>query len=58
MKQQGNSSPSKANSSTKDSNNSKEGEISVTEFKKILVRMINVLKEETHKQVIEHRGYE
>jgi hypothetical protein len=34
MKQQGNSSPSKANSTTKDLNNCEEKEISNTEFKK------------------------
>jgi hypothetical protein len=32
MKQQGNSSPSKANSTTKDLNNSEEGEVSNIEF--------------------------
>jgi hypothetical protein len=41
MKQQGNSSSSKANSTTKDLTNSKEEEISNTEFQKIIVRMIN-----------------
>jgi hypothetical protein len=47
MKQQDNSSPSKANSVTKDLNNCEEKEISKTEFQKILVRMDNELKEET-----------
>jgi hypothetical protein len=53
MMQQGNSSPSKANSTTKVINKSKEKEISNIEFKKIIVRLINTLKEETHKLVIE-----
>jgi hypothetical protein len=47
MKQQGNISPSKANSTTKDLNNSEEEEISNTEFQKIIAKMINELKEET-----------
>jgi hypothetical protein len=47
MKQQDNSSPSKANSITKDLNNCEEEEISNIEFQKITVRMINELKEET-----------
>jgi hypothetical protein len=51
MKQQGNSNPSKANSTTKDLNNSKEKEISNIEFQKITERMINELKEETQRLV-------
>jgi hypothetical protein len=44
MKQQGNSSSSKANSTTKDLTNSKEEEISNTEFQKIIVRLISSKK--------------
>jgi hypothetical protein len=44
MNQQGNSSPSKANSTTKVLNNSKEEDISNIEFQKIIVRMIRKLK--------------
>jgi hypothetical protein len=47
IKQQSNISPSKANSTSKDLNNSEEEEISNTEFQKIIVRMINEFKEET-----------
>jgi hypothetical protein len=46
MKQKDNSSPSKANSTTKDLNTCIEEEISNIEFQKI-VRIINELKEET-----------
>jgi hypothetical protein len=46
MKQQGNSDPSIANSTTKDQNNSKEEEISSIDFHKIIVRMTNEPKEE------------
>jgi hypothetical protein len=49
IKQQGNSSPSKANSTTKDLNTSEEKEISNIEFQKIIERMINEFKEETQK---------
>jgi hypothetical protein len=52
MKQQGNSSPLKANSTTEDIN-SKEEKIPNTEFQKIIVRMINEHKEEIHKLVSE-----
>jgi hypothetical protein len=48
MKQQCNSSPSKANSTTKE-----EKEIPNFEFQKIIARMINGHKEETHKRVTE-----
>jgi hypothetical protein len=41
MKQQGNSFPSKANSTTKDLNNNEEEKISNIKFQKIIVRMIN-----------------
>jgi hypothetical protein len=41
MKQQGNCSPSKANSTTKDLNYSEEKEISNVEFQKIILRIIN-----------------
>jgi hypothetical protein len=47
MKQQDNCFPSKANSTTKDLNNCIEEELSNTEFQKIIVRMINELKEKT-----------
>jgi hypothetical protein len=40
MKQQGNNSPLKSNSTTKDINNSENEEISNIEFQKIIVRMI------------------
>jgi hypothetical protein len=50
-KQQDNCFPSKANSTTKDLNNCIEEELSNTEFQKIIVRMINELKEETQKLV-------
>jgi DNA anti-recombination protein RmuC len=53
MKQQGNSSPSKVNATTKELNNSKEEEKSNVEFQKIIVRMIDELKEQTHKLVSE-----
>jgi hypothetical protein len=52
-KQQGNSSSSKVNSTTKGLNNSKEEKISNIEFQKIIVRVINKPKEETHKLVFE-----
>jgi hypothetical protein len=59
MKQQGSSSPLKVNSTTKDLNNSNEEETPNTEFQKIIVRMVNELKEETQKLVSElKRGYE
>jgi hypothetical protein len=45
IKQQGNRFLSKANSITKDLNNSEDKEISKIEFKKIIVSMINELKE-------------
>jgi hypothetical protein len=48
MKQQVNRSPSKATSITKDLNNSEEKEISSLKFQKI-IRMINKVKDETHK---------
>jgi predicted transcriptional regulator len=51
MKQQGNCSPSKINSTTKNLNNSNEEETSNIEFQKIMVRMTNELKEENHKLV-------
>jgi ABC-type Fe3+-citrate transport system substrate-binding protein len=53
MKQQGNSSPLKANFTTKDLNNSEEEEIANIKSPKIIVRMINELKEETQKLVSE-----
>jgi hypothetical protein len=46
-KKQENCSTSKANSTTKDLNKSKEKEISNFEFQKITERMINELKDET-----------
>jgi hypothetical protein len=46
MKQSDNSSPSNVNPTTKDLNNCEE-EISNIEFQKIIVRMINKLKEGT-----------
>jgi hypothetical protein len=49
MKQQGNHSPSKANSTTKDLNTCTEEELSNNEFQKTIVKMINDLKEETQK---------
>jgi hypothetical protein len=49
MKQQGNSSPSKANSTTKDRNNNEEEEISNIDFQNIIVKMINELKQEIQK---------
>jgi hypothetical protein len=51
MKQQSNSSPSKVNSTTKDLNNREEEKISNIQFQKLIVRMINELKEETQKLV-------
>jgi hypothetical protein len=45
------SSPSKANSITKDLNNSEKEEISNIEFQKIVVRVVNDLKEDTQKLV-------
>jgi hypothetical protein len=53
MKQQGNKSPSKAKSTTKDLNNNEDKEISNTRFQKIIVRMINAFKEEIYKLVSE-----
>jgi hypothetical protein len=50
-KHQGNSSPLKANSVMKDLNSRKEEEISNIEFQKIIIRMINELKEEAQKLV-------
>jgi hypothetical protein len=47
MKQQHNSSPSKANSTTKDLNHWEEEKISNIDFLKMIVRMINKHKEET-----------
>jgi hypothetical protein len=47
MKQQGNSSPFKANSTTKDLNNSKEDKYQILNSQKIIVRMINEIKEKT-----------
>jgi hypothetical protein len=49
MNQQGNSSPSKTNFNTKDPNSSKGEEISNIEFQKIIVGVINELKEEVQK---------
>jgi hypothetical protein len=46
MKQQGSSSPSKANFTTEDLNSSEEEETSIIEFNKTIVRIINELKEE------------
>jgi F0F1-type ATP synthase membrane subunit b/b' len=51
MKQQDNHSPSKANSYTKDLNNSIEEETSIIEFQKTILSMINKLKEEIQKLV-------
>jgi DNA anti-recombination protein RmuC len=53
MMQQGNSSPSKSNSTTKNLDNSEEEDIPNIEFQKLTVRMINEVKEETHKLVSE-----
>jgi predicted transcriptional regulator len=53
LKQQGNGSPSKANSTTKDLNNREVEEMSNIESQKIIVRMISRLKEETHNLVTE-----
>jgi hypothetical protein len=53
MKQQLNSSPSKANSMFKDLNNSEEEEISNTEFQKNNSKNDYELKEETHKVLSE-----
>jgi hexokinase len=47
IKQQDNHSPSKANSTTKDPNTCVEEELSNNELQKIIVKMINNLKEET-----------
>jgi gas vesicle protein len=55
VKQQDNSSPSKANSTTRDVNICEEEKISNTEFQKIMVRMINELKEETQKLVTDFK---
>jgi hypothetical protein len=51
MKQQGNNTPSEANSTNKDVNNSKEDKLSNIEFQKIIARIINEHKEETQKLV-------
>jgi hypothetical protein len=51
MKQQGNSSPTKTTSTTKELNNSEGEDISNIELQRIIIRMINNLKEETHKLV-------
>jgi hypothetical protein len=48
-KQQDNSSPLKSKSTTKDLNNNEEEKISNIEFQKIIVRMIDELKEEKQK---------
>jgi excinuclease UvrABC nuclease subunit len=53
MKQQDNHSPSKANSITKDPNNCVEEEPSNNEFQKIVLKMINNLKQETQKLVFD-----
>jgi uncharacterized protein (UPF0305 family) len=55
MKQQGNSSHSKATSTAKYLNNSEKEEISNIDLQKIIVRKINDLKEEMHKQVSEFK---
>jgi hypothetical protein len=47
MKLQGNHSPSKSNSTTKDLNTCIEDKVSNNEFQKTIVKMINNLKEET-----------
>jgi hypothetical protein len=52
MKQQGNHSPSKASSATKDLNTCVEEEISNNEFQKI-VKVINDSKEESQKLVFD-----
>jgi hypothetical protein len=49
MKKQDNHSPSKANSTTKDSNTCVEEELSNNEFQKTIIKIINNLKEETQK---------
>jgi hypothetical protein len=54
VKQQDNHSPSKANSNTKDLYSCEEKEISNIEFQKIIVRMINELKENIQKLVSDH----
>jgi hypothetical protein len=53
VKQHGNISPLKTNSTTKDLNNNEEEEIANIEFQKPIVKMINELKEETQKVVCE-----
>jgi hypothetical protein len=57
MKQQDNHIPSKANSTTKDSNTCTEEELSNNKFQKIIVKMINNLKEETQKLVFDLKEY-
>jgi hypothetical protein len=53
MKHQGNHSPSKANSTTKDPNICIEEELSNNEFQNSIVKMINDLKEERLKFVLD-----
>jgi hypothetical protein len=53
MKQQDNHSPSKANSTTKDPNTCLEEELSNNEFQKTIIKMVNNLKEETQKLVLD-----
>jgi hypothetical protein len=53
VKQQEKHPPSKANSTTKDINTCIEEEISNNEFQKTTVKIINDLKEETQKLVLE-----
>jgi hypothetical protein len=55
MKQQDNHSPSKGNSTIKDLNPCVEEEISNIEFQKTIVAMINNLKEETQKLVLDFK---
>jgi hypothetical protein len=56
MKQQDSHSPSKANSTTKDPNICLEEELSNNEFQKIIIKMINDLKEQTQKLVFDLKG--
>jgi hypothetical protein len=53
MKQQDNQSPSKANSTTKDSNNYVKEELPNNEFQKTIVKVINNLKEDTQKLIFD-----
>jgi hypothetical protein len=53
MKQQDNHSPSKANSTTKNSNAYIEEQLSNNEFEKTTVKMINNLKEETQMLILD-----